>query len=434
MKRITFSKTIVWAVTLMMSWSGFSQNLLNNGDFELGFNIGHQGGQAPNYTVLTTPYSGTTAAGNWTIFTNPQPVNTTSFITSGDHTTGSGQMMIIDGTNVGGQQRFWKAGNNGGGVCGLTVGVTYTFSYWIRSIFTTAGGTLANIGVQFNNANNVTLVSGSATAPTVANGWRQVVYTFTPTNACVNIELYNNNTDFAGNDFAIDDFSLTAPACPPPTVSVTQQPTCAVPTGTIVFTNPVGPSPLPIPTDLFISEVTDESSGALSYIEIFNGTGTPKNLANYKLKIYNNGNPGPSNFCDFALSGTLNNNDVYVVGVGSATNQGGVVPDLVVSACPGFNTNDNVRLATSADVEFDLWGRTDGVDFTPLNQSGYTYRRLDTAPHPSMTWNPADWTAIDPQDYRNWILHLPSCLLRIQCEWYKLSNESNLHRLSSRYL
>ena len=55
MKRITFSKTIVWAVTLMMSWSGFSQNLLNNGDFELGFNIGHQGGQAPNYTVLTTP-------------------------------------------------------------------------------------------------------------------------------------------------------------------------------------------------------------------------------------------------------------------------------------------------------------------------------------------------------------------------------------------
>uniref|UniRef100_UPI0025C06A55 lamin tail domain-containing protein n=1 Tax=Flavobacterium sp. UBA7682 TaxID=1946560 RepID=UPI0025C06A55 len=400
MKMITFSKNILFIALILFSIHGLSQNLLTNGDFQLGVNVGYQGGQNPNYSYISAPFSGTTTAGNWAIVTNSQPVNTASFLSVGDHSPGSGNMMVVDGTGSGGQPRFWSAGTNGSGVCGLTVGATYTFSYWIRSIFTTVG-TLSNIGVQFNNASNVTLVSGSAIAPTIVNGWQQVVYTFTATNACVNIEMYNNNTDFAGNDFAIDDLSLTIlSTCPVPTVSITQQPTCVINTGTIVFTSPLNTSPLPIPTDLFISEVTDHEPGSLTYIEIFNGTGSPKNLSNYKIKVYNNGNAFISANCDIQLSGTLNNNAVYVIAVGTATNQGGVVPNLVVANCGGVNTDDTIRLATSADVEFDLWG-TNGINFTPVNQPGYTYRRNTTAPHPTMTWNPADWTALDPQDYTN---------------------------------
>jgi hypothetical protein len=167
-KKIGFWHPLVWAVCSLVTLTGYSQNLLNNGDFELGYNVGYQGGQSPNYTYISFPFSGTTNAGNWTIYTQTQPVNTTSFITTTDH-SGGGNMMIVDGTGVGGQQRFWKAGTNGSGICGLTVGATYTFSYWIRSIFTTPGGTLANIGIQFNNA-TATLVSGSVIAPTVANG------------------------------------------------------------------------------------------------------------------------------------------------------------------------------------------------------------------------------------------------------------------------
>ena len=222
-------------------------------------------------------------------------------------------------------------------VCGTATPTSQVFNWTAL-----AGATGYAISYSINGAASVNV--GTITATT---------FTVTPITSSDSVSL--TVTPSGTGCFASATKICGVIPCPPPTVSVTQQPTCAVPTGTIVFTNPVGPSPLPIPTDLFISEVTDESSGALSYIEIFNGTGTPKNMANYKLKIYNNGNPGPSNFCDFALSGTLNNNDVYVVGVGSATNQGGVVPDLVVSACPGFNTNDNVRLATSANVEFDLW-------------------------------------------------------------------------------
>ena len=61
------------------------------------------------------------------------------------------------------------------------------------------------------------------------------------------------------------------------------------------------------------------------------------------------------------------NDDVFVLAVGSNTNVGGVVPDQVVSGCGAFNTNDNVRLTTSTGTLIDLWGRTDGVDFTPNN-------------------------------------------------------------------
>jgi gliding motility-associated-like protein len=101
------------------------------------------------------------------------------------------------------------------------------------------------------------------------------------------------------------------------------------------------------------------------------------------------------------LAGIVNNNSTFVVAVGSTTNMGGVVPNQVFAGCGGVNFDDNIRLTTSADVEIDLWGRTDGTAFTPAGQPGYTYRRLASAPHPSMTWNPADWTALDPQDYTN---------------------------------
>src|SRR5690606_27838071 len=113
--------------------------------------------------------------------------------------------------------------------------------------------------------------------------------------------------------------------------------------------------------NLFISEITDEDVGSLTYIELFNGTGASVNLSNYKIKVYNNGNSFISPNCDISLTGLLTNNSTYVISIGSVTNQGGVVPNLTVAPCAGVNTNDNIRLTSSTDVEIDLWGRTDGV-------------------------------------------------------------------------
>jgi gliding motility-associated-like protein len=192
-------------------------------------------------------------------------------------------------------------------------------------------------------------------------------------------------------------FEVTVNSVPTPTFTATQS-DCATATGTITVNSPTSQAGT-VPADLFISEVTDESTGSLTYIEIFNGTGAPKNLANYKLRIYTTVTGNPS--CDLTLSGTLNNNATHVVAVGSNVNQGGVTPNQVFASCGGVNDNDNIRLTTSANALLDIWGRTDGVSFTPGNQAGYTYRRNTAAITPNTTWSSADWTALDPQDYTN---------------------------------
>ena len=210
------------------------------------------------------------------------------------------------------------------------------------------------------------------------------------------IYLYENENGCMGED----SFTVTINTIATPTVTVTQ-PTCATPSGTIVVTSPIGSTTGTPPSDLFISEVTDAQTGSLSYIEIYNGTGVTKNLADYKIAVYNNGNPTFSTNCDMTLSGILNNDSVFVLAIGSSTNLGGVTPNMVVANCGAINTNDNIRLVSSTDVLIDTWGRNDGVDFTPNNQPGYTYRRLPTATVPKTTWDSADWTALNPEDYSN---------------------------------
>ncbi|MFY7879670.1 MAG: lamin tail domain-containing protein, partial [Lacibacter sp.] len=142
-------------------------------------------------------------------------MNTSFFISGGDHTSGSGKMMVVDGNTTGGAQRFWDAGNTGGGVCGLTVGATYTFSFWIKSVATsvTDPSTQADIRIQLNNA-SVTSAPASTLAPLPNAGWVKVTYQFVPSNGCVNIGLWNENTNPVGNDFAVDDFELLPPPEP----------------------------------------------------------------------------------------------------------------------------------------------------------------------------------------------------------------------------
>lgn len=207
---------ILTTILLLCLQSVQGQNLINNGDFESGGNGVGFSINSSFYNNINPPYSGTTSPGNYSVTSNPQPMNTAFFISGGDHTTGTGNMLVVDATSTGGQQRFWRAGNNGGGICNLTVGANYSFHYWIKSVSTQVTGpsNQANIGYQIIGASNITLFAGSPTAPLPADGWQEVVYTFTATNNCVNIELWDNNTVAIGNDFAVDDFALFGPPAP----------------------------------------------------------------------------------------------------------------------------------------------------------------------------------------------------------------------------
>ncbi|WP_299777523.1 choice-of-anchor D domain-containing protein [uncultured Formosa sp.] len=152
--------------------------------------------------------------------------------------------------------------------------------------------------------------------------------------------------------------------------------------------------------DLFISEVTDHGSGSHSYVEIYNGTGSSVSLANYEIRIHNNGNSSPTS--SIALSGTVANNDVFVFAFGStdATTAYASHGYDQSSNVSGVNENDNIRLYNTLTGDWiDLWGDTSGTTFTVASKN-YTYRRKNTGiTVPSTTWNASDWDSFTPVDY-----------------------------------
>ncbi|MBR9845057.1 MAG: choice-of-anchor D domain-containing protein [Algicola sp.] len=165
------------------------------------------------------------------------------------------------------------------------------------------------------------------------------------------------------------------------------------------------------PTDLFISEVTDAPSGSHTYIEIFNGTGAPVNLADYEIRVHNNGsnNSGGANV-DLDASYTMPNNSVYVIAIGgtNATDPEGGYTANETSGIPAVDNNDNIRLYIddgTTETWIDVWGDYSGSNFT-TEPKGYTYRRKNTGitvPRVA-SWNAPgnmqnDWDAIAPVDY-----------------------------------
>ncbi|MEO5776003.1 MAG: hypothetical protein ABIQ27_03805, partial [Flavobacterium sp.] len=204
-------KSTLLLLVFLFANSLFSQNLIVNPGFELGGSgIGFVTNGA-GYTLLNSPYSGTTTTGNFAFTTNPNIINTANFIPSSDHTSGNGRMLIIDGNTTAGNPRFWKAGNTGAGITTLTIGTTYRFSYWIKSVssLVTGPASQADINIQLTGGSGLTLVAGTTLAPLPSLGWKHVVYSFTAAATTATIELWNANTSAVGNDFAVDDFMLT---------------------------------------------------------------------------------------------------------------------------------------------------------------------------------------------------------------------------------
>ncbi|MDD4310462.1 MAG: lamin tail domain-containing protein, partial [Candidatus Cloacimonetes bacterium] len=152
-----------------------------------------------------------------------------------------------------------------------------------------------------------------------------------------------------------------------------------------------------VATDLFISEYVEGSSYNKA-IEIYNGTGSVVNLSNYSLKKQTNGS---GDFGDeLTLSGTLSNNDVYVIvsNAGTPNLSAQLFVDLATgSQALNFNGNDAVALYKSG-TQIDVVGVVDnaanwGKDVTLVRKS--------TVTAPTTSYSVGDWdsNAIDTFSY-----------------------------------
>lgn len=152
----------------------------------------------------------------------------------------------------------------------------------------------------------------------------------------------------------------------------------------------VGNIPI-IANDIFISEYIEGSSNNKA-IELYNGTGASINLSGYFLKQYNAG--GTTTTFTLALSGTINNNDTYVIANSASNSSILAVANMTTSSSTmAYNGNDAIELLKGS-TRIDLFGiEGDSSDYT-INT---TFVRKSSVHQPRPLWDVNEWTTY-PQD------------------------------------
>ncbi len=174
-------------------------NLVINGDFSAG-----NTGFGSDYTFVSGPNSALPPA-VYAIDTSPHNVHP-SWASYGDHTSGTGDMMIVNGADVGGKRVWFENG--------ITVApsTTYFFSTWIASSYPTAPA-------QLDFSINGSAIGPTFTASSTTGLWQQFFASWNSgVSTTADIALVNQNLAFGGNDFTLDDISLStkAPGVPEP--------------------------------------------------------------------------------------------------------------------------------------------------------------------------------------------------------------------------
>jgi hypothetical protein len=167
-------------------------NLIVNGDFEAGI------------TGFTTDYSFSAcvgAAATYNTIANPRTCNG-AWCNMGDHTTGTGLMMVANGSTT--VQNMWCQ------TVAVSPGTTYNFSFWGANVCQTCGDT-PRFRVRFNGVDNPDACS-SITLPTCSWGKYNTRFTTGPAETSLTLCIQNVTLAAGGNDFGIDDVQLVV--CP----------------------------------------------------------------------------------------------------------------------------------------------------------------------------------------------------------------------------
>ncbi|MFN0035193.1 MAG: gliding motility-associated C-terminal domain-containing protein, partial [Saprospiraceae bacterium] len=185
---VTVSQTTSYV--LSATAPDYSSNLISNGDFESG------------NSDFTSDYvyspGNLVPEGFYDVLDNPQDDHP-AFAPCDDHTSGSGNMMVVNGAGVPNQNVWCQTVT-------VTPGTQYVFSAWLTSVVASSPAML-----QFSI--NGTPLGGIFNAPGSTCNWQDYFQVWSSgSNSSATICIVNQNTAFGGNDFALDDI-VFAPTC-----------------------------------------------------------------------------------------------------------------------------------------------------------------------------------------------------------------------------
>ena len=190
-------------LTVSQAWA---QNLVINGDFGVG-NIGFTSGYIYAGVAGTpAPISGNANTlwdeGTYSVGTDPFSFHS-SWTSFGDHTTGTGNMLIVNGdanpVNV------WQGTLSSP----LVAGQTYEFSAWVANLYPppVGLGTTPINPAQLQFSVGGSTIGSIYTAPGVGV-WSEFTATFVA--GIEPVAVLDLQTAPNGNDFALDDISIIA--------------------------------------------------------------------------------------------------------------------------------------------------------------------------------------------------------------------------------
>lgn len=195
-------RLLVSGVTFALG-AGFSSgvlstpiNLVPNGNFEAG-NL-----------HFTSDYAfspgGNSAEAQYTVRTDPFPWNA-SFVSTGDHTSGTGLMMVANGSPVSGAV-VWASEP-----ITVAAGTNYFFEAFVNNVccqgFNFGPGSESILDFSLSLDGGAPISLGTITTDlALAGTWEGLSTQFFASNGgTVELNLINRNTNAGGNDFAIDD-------------------------------------------------------------------------------------------------------------------------------------------------------------------------------------------------------------------------------------
>ena len=173
------------SITYYFTAQVIGTNVINNGNFNNG------------NTGFTSEYSYANpniTEAQYFVGTSPQVWNA-SMSNCGDHTTGNGNMMLVNGAPIP-NINVWKQ------TVTVIPNTNYAFSTWIQALYPPNP---AQLSFSINGSDIGNLITASL--PTCT--WSQFYTTWNSgNNTSATISIVNKNTFVQGNDFALDDISF----------------------------------------------------------------------------------------------------------------------------------------------------------------------------------------------------------------------------------